>query len=135
MAGIEMFMLIQGYEIGRDDFGDSVRDRIAFEVAFSQNVMCGNKDALLTIFYSAADSIIAAFNKEQAVWTPIAETKPDAWSGGVLYRARGKSGNGWIIGLAEPVLPVDDIDIVPWRNVLTGKTLWPDGAEWMAIPL
>lgn len=135
MSGLEMFMLIQGYEVGRKDFGDSVRDRIAFEVAFSQNCLCGSKDALLTLFYSAADSIIQVTNKEKSIWTPITETKPSPFAG-ALYRVRGDPGDApWIVGLAEPLTPAEDIDNVQWRNVLTGKLLWPDGAEWMAIPL
>lgn len=137
MGGLEMMMLIQGYEVGRDDFGDTMRDRIAFEVAFSQNCLCGSKEALMTLFYSAADSIIEQTNKAGVIWTAIEDEKPSPLVSGVLFRWKPDGpGKPWCVDLARPDLPADDIDDVRWLCISSlTEPLWPNDAEWMAIPL
>ena len=62
MPDMELLMVPQGIEIGRSDFGNEIRDRIAFEVCFAMNTICADKKSLLTLLYSTADSIIAATN-------------------------------------------------------------------------
>lgn len=135
MPELEMKMLLQGFEIGRTDFGDSLRDRLAFEVAFSQNCLCGSKKALITLFYSAADSIIEAFNREQAIWTKASEAPPSAVLSCVLmrYKRRGEftfrrvSLVYWNAG--------DELDTGEWRTIGGGPAPWPEDSEWMAIPI
>lgn len=131
---LRMAMIIQGYEVGREDFGDGLRDRIAFEVAFSHNVGCGSKAALMQVFYMAADAIVEAFNKDQVVWTKITETKPDAIHGCVLFRYHRDGCKGWLVSLAY-YEPGEEIDAGQWHTIGRGPKPWPEGSEWMAIPL
>lgn len=136
-GGMHLAMLIQGFEIARADFGDTVRDRIAFEIAFTMAVGCGDKKALMSVLYSAADSIIAATNREKAIWTRIADDKPSPLLPGILFRWKPDGpGKPWCIDLARPDLPADDIDDVNWLCISSlTQPLWPEGSEWMAIPL
>lgn len=143
IGGLHLGIVIQGFEITRADFGgvsnhiSTVRDRIAFEIAFTMNVGCGDKKALMSLLYNAADSIIAATNREKAIWTRIADTKPSPFLAGVLFRWKPDGPDKpWCVDLARPNLPADDIDNVRWLCISSlTEPLWPKESEWMAIPL
>ena len=125
-------MLIQGYEIRRKDFGDELRDRIAFEVAFSQNCLCGSKKALMTLLYSSADSIIEEFNREQVAWTK-AETPPSAVLQCVLMRYKQITDTQFWSASLVYWHAGDELDSGEWKTFGNGPDPWPDDAEWMAI--
>ena len=47
-----------GVELTRDDFGDGLRDYIAFQIAFTASITCLDKTAALELLHVAADSIL-----------------------------------------------------------------------------
>ena len=55
---MEMLMTYGGQEVGRSDFGNNLRDKIAFDVAFYSGIGCASKEKAIEMLYSAADSII-----------------------------------------------------------------------------
>lgn len=134
MPKLEMKMLLQGFEIGRSDFGDSLRDRIAFEVAFSMNCLCGSKNAFIDLLYSSADAIVEAFNKDQVIWTKANETPPSAVHGCVLMRYHRKDQKAWRVSLVY-FIAGDGFGDGEWLTAGDGPPPWPDQCEWMAIPI
>lgn len=51
-------MNYNGIQLERADFGNDLRDKIAFDVAFYGGVTCSTKKAALEMLYHAADQII-----------------------------------------------------------------------------
>ena len=47
-----------GVEILRSDFGHGLRDRIAFEIAYTASTTCTSKAGVLELFYAKADQIL-----------------------------------------------------------------------------
>lgn len=132
--GPAICFLPQGFEMTRADFGAEIRDHIAFTLAFTMNTGCGNKAALLSLLYSAADEIIEVTNKAKAQWTKIGHGMPSAHLGYVLYRELNPSGTPpWLCGFATYVATPDDEGEGHWR-LSNGRLGFDSAAEWMAIP-
>lgn len=129
----QIYMIPQGFEVHRNDFGDAVRDRIAFEVCSAMNVGCGSKRALMDLLYSAADAIIEQTNKAGVIWNPVDETSPDASVLYVLYRWREDENGGWSVGYGW-WRAAETVEDGRWM-FSSGHSDWPDGSEWMAIPI
>lgn len=59
---MRLMMNYHGVELCRDDFGDDLRDVIAFTLAFVANTHCRDKAAALELLYHEADRIIELVN-------------------------------------------------------------------------
>lgn len=134
MPKLEMKMLLQGFEIGRSDFGNSLRDRIAFEVAFAMNCLCGSRSAFMDLLYSSSDAIVEAINKDQVIWTKASETPPSAVCGCVLMRYHREDQKAWRVSLVY-FIAGDGFGDGKWLTIGDGPQPWPDRCEWMAIPI
>ncbi len=130
----QIYMIPQGFEVHRQDFGDALVDRIAFEICSAMNVGCGSKRALMDLLYSSATSILEHTNRAGVTWTPIGSVRPDEMMNEyVLYRWHESPRLHWRVGYGYwrgSEIP----DEGQWM-FSSGHTDWPDGAEWMAIPI
>jgi hypothetical protein len=52
-----------GHFFNREDFGRTLRDWVAFSIAFASGVACRDKQAALDLLRHEADSILAALRK------------------------------------------------------------------------
>lgn len=54
-----------GFDFGRADFGNDLRDWIAFSLALLASTGCRDKEAALQLLYHEADSIIAKVSDQE----------------------------------------------------------------------
>ena len=59
-----MQLCIGDFLLDRSDFGNELRDRVAFDLAFLMGVGVGNKEALLEAIYFTADEVVERVRQE-----------------------------------------------------------------------